>query len=143
MALQNACSEKRQWHRSWICSYGPSTTKPTLSILFTNTFIFTSHAITPDAASRSRAKHTKTMIFRISRFWSVQKTLLSGATRTVPNGPVFERRSLRSVLQKVLYSLPATPLPGIPSQHRTDPREPDNVSSVKPIRDDLRECFRR
>ena len=47
----------------------------------------------------------------------------SGATRTVPNGPVFERRSLRSVLQKVLYSLPATPLPGTPSQHRTDPRE--------------------
>ena len=61
--------------------------------------------------------------FRISRFWSVQETLLSAATRTVPNGPVFERRSLRSVLQKVLYSLPATPLPGTPSQHRTDPRE--------------------
>ena len=62
MVLQNACSEKRQCHRSQICSDGPSNIKPTLSLLFINTFIFTSHAITPDAPSRSRAKHMKTMI---------------------------------------------------------------------------------
>ena len=53
--------------------------------------------------------------FRISRFWSVQETLLTKATRTVPNGPVFERQNLRSVLQRGLYSLPATALPGTPS----------------------------
>ena len=64
--------------------------------------------------------------FRISRFWSVQKALLTGATRTVPNGPSFRRRSLRSVLQMVLYSLPAIALPGTPSPHRTDPREREN-----------------